>query len=76
MIMSTPPELGRYDVTWQDETHTVVVICESGGSEFLCETCEASGLTDGYLTTEDGAQEWHDDTTDEGDEGDDEGEES
>lgn len=38
------------------DDHEVIVY----GDEFQCATCGAEGLTDGFLTDAEGAQEWHD----------------
>lgn len=44
-------------VTSGEDTHQVVV---GDDDNFLCLTCEAEGLRDGFLPDQDGAQRWHD----------------
>lgn len=47
------------DVVDVDDECTVVVLRGHPKADFVCVSCEAHGLGDGYAATEDGAREWH-----------------
>jgi len=48
-----------FTVTADDETHAVVYTDD----EYACRDCGASGLADGHVVDQAGAQEWHDTIT-------------
>lgn len=56
-----------FTVSAGDDTHDVAY----ADDEFACRTCGATGLADGHLADQTGAQAWHDDTTNQPQTGDD-----
>jgi hypothetical protein len=56
------PEGATVRQVWADVTAegcSVALLTANGNGEFHCLTCGASGYTDGYTETEDGAAAWH-----------------